>query len=423
MKLFNRINKPVSSLISLVSTLLMGQVVYAEVNQAKVNQAKVNESVEKNFQSVLQMFDGSQIGTRYTYTETKGVETANKAQWRARLNFTYVFSKDEQGVPQWRLRAISGTGGKFDSGTNDLAGVSKGARIKEPNTDFYLKNIWIEYNWDSQTAQFGALETLPVGFTQGFDSLDSNGWVKGARYIKNNMEVLGLKVDRLEIMAGRSEDFDSPMATDGWGTPNYYDITVEARPIDKLKIAISNSVFTGMKPEDVIDYSPRIYAEYNTAEIFKDIIDSVAVDTRFHTKGQYPIQRIAVGLNKKIKEGPMKDWSGQIAYADSFTEDMYVPMNAAMFSPNPSGKKQGKQLGLALESPALAKPFGISEVRLYARGRIGLGDDKSDEDNKRAEFGINLIEVAPKDMKTSHIFQRIEDEMNAAKKAAEHIGN
>lgn len=440
MNIFDRSHEYIRyGLFSAILTLV-SPIVFAEVNTEELN-----KSVGKSFNSILQMFDGSQIGSRYLYTETKGVETGNEAQWRARLNFTYALSKDEKNQTQWVLRGIGASGNNFDGGWNNGAGVSKGAAIKDPNSDFFLKNIWIEYNWDQGTAQFGSLETVPRGFSSGIASLESNGWVKGARYIGKQMEVFGLKVARVTVTAGRSADFAKPMATDGWDAPNYYDITVEAIPMDKLKVSLSNSIFTGMKSEDVIDYSPRIYAEYNTAELFKDVIDSISVDSRFHTRGNYPVQRFGVALNKKIKTGPAKDWSAQIAYVDAFTDEMDVPINA-FYAPNKYGQKQGRQVSVTVESAPLAKPFeGNSELRLFTKFRGGVGGaDKSAEDNVRVEFGFTLTEVAQKN-NPSHLLDNVEKDIKRSEqvakeeldrileternvldhvqKAAEHIGN
>lgn len=396
---------------SVISTIVSFALAYTIVH-AEVMRESVNSEVAKSFNSILKMFDGSQIGTRYIYTETNGVETGNKAQWRARLNFTYVLKNNEAGKPEWVLRAGAFTGGKYDSGWNDLAGSAKSDTIDTPNSDFNMRHLWIEYNWDKGTAQFGSLETTAKGFAQGVATLESSGWIKGARFIGNKLNVLGYQVDRVAVTAGRADEFEKPMFNDGWGEPNYYDITVEVTPIDDLKLALSNSVFTGIKQGAEIDYSPRVYAEYNTAKLFKNIIDSVSAEVRFHTAGEHTLQRFAVAANKKFQTGFAKDWSTQIAYVDSTTDELYAPMNA-LYTPNKYGTYQGKQVSFTIETAPLAKPFdGQTELKAYGRARFGIGgNDEAEQlaaDNSRIEFGVTLTEKY-QDPK-NHIFRNIEEE-------------
>jgi hypothetical protein len=399
--------------------LILYTLLSSQLSLADINTQKINDGVNNSFNSVLRTLDGTQIGVRYLYTNVAGAETANKVQWRAKLNFTLTLSHQANGEPSWSLRSVGTSGSSYVSGWNDLAGEVKGKPINQVNSDFNIKNLWIEYNEDKITAQLGSLETVPKGFAPGFASLDSNGWIKGARLIKKQMKILGLDVDRVAISLGRIDDFSKPMIQNGWGAPNYYDITVEATPIDNLKIALSNSIFTGFKSQDDVDYAPRVYAEYNTTEIFKNVISSIAFDSRFHTKGEYPVQRVALALNKKIIDGPLKDWAGQIAFVWAGVEEMYAPIDM-MYTPNKLGTNQGKQIAFKIDSPALAKPFeGNSELKFYVRARIGLGaeNDKS-EDNVRAEAGFTLTTVPPE--ANSHLFQSIEDDQKRIQRQLEH---
>ncbi len=370
----------------------------------------------KVYTSIINMFNGSTIGTRYVLLNSKGLDAADKVQWKAKINFALALIKNDQGSPEWILRSTSGTGPTFTLTANDFIGRNGRNSIDQVGTDFNLKTLWIEYHWQQNIAQVGSLESTTPGFTSGVTSIDSSGWIKGARVIGQKMKLLGFQVERVGITAGRVEDFNNPMATDGWGQPNFYEFNVEVLPMKNLKVDLTQSVLTGFKSQDPIDYSPRIYAEYNITELFKEILNSLSVESRLHTKGNHTVQRSALTANKIFKDKPLNNWAAQISYIVGGVEDMYIPIES-LYTPNSLREYQGKEIAMKIESPVLAKPFnGYAELKFYVRGIVGLNtSDSIYEDNSRFETGISLTEITPPVQKT-HLFQKIEDEQKRKNK-------